>query len=230
MTSELWAVARFAQVQHAIAECRANPAARDAIAPDFPATYTGVAAGRPPGYWNGYLTWVLVQRLAIIRYADLPYSIREAAILLGRFLDEPAPQPARRGPRALLPARSHPLRESVPEIAAILGLLATLGGAAAEGRIAALAPDSDLSWSEEGTLFFSDAERDRIARTLSDLRAMLLGPEHGERFHFWIVRQPNLPRAVREALRLPDRFLSDLEAIFTDAQRTDAEVFVLWAP
>src|SRR5438270_576947 len=106
MSSELWAIARAETVRNAIAACRANPASGAAIAPDFPETYATFAAQRPPGYWNGYLTWVVVQALAQERWPHLPYSLREAAILVRRFLDEPAEEQARRGPFGLL--RTHP--------------------------------------------------------------------------------------------------------------------------
>ncbi len=230
MASELWAVAHAAQVQQTIAQCRTNAAAVGAIAPDFPYTYQSVASGRLPGYWNGYLTWVLVQTLALARYPNIDYSLREAATVVGRFLDEPVPVAAARGSFALLRGRPRPLRARVPEIAAMLHLIATVGGAAAEARLAVLAPDADPSWSEEGALFFADDEIERVQQTLPAFRALLTDAEHGDRFHFWIVRQPGLPRAVREALRQPDRYLSDLEAIFGTAQRTGAQAFVLWAP
>src|SRR5690349_20737033 len=98
MSSELWAVARAETVRDAIAQCRADPAASTAIAPDFPATYATFAAQRPSGYWNGYLTWVVVQALATERWPHLSYSLHEAAILVRRFLDDPVEERARRGP------------------------------------------------------------------------------------------------------------------------------------
>ena len=230
MASELWAVARSAEVRNSIAQCRANPAACDSVAPDFAATYATFAQGTQPGYWNGYLTWVLVQAMASERYAHLAYSVREAASLVRRFLDEPAAEPAPRGPFGLLRSHPRPFRDSVPEIVALLDLLITLGGAAAEERLALLNPDADPAWHEEGALYFSDAERDRILRTLPALRALLTEPPHGPRFHFWIVRRPGLARATRDVLRTPEQFVADLEAIFGHARRSDAQVFVLWAP
>jgi hypothetical protein len=230
MASELWAVARSAEVRDRIAQCRASPAARDGIAPDFAATYATFAQRNQPGYWNGYLTWVLVQAMASERYAHLAYSVREAAGLVRRFLDEPAEESAPRGPFGLLRSHPRPFRDRVPEIVALLDLLITLGGAAAEERLALLNPDADPAWNEEGALYFSDAERDRILRTLPALRALLTEPPHGPRFHFWIVRQPGLARPMRDLLRAPERFVTDLETIFGHARRTDAQVFVLWAP
>ena len=230
MTSELWAVARSASVRDAIAACRADPAACDTISPDFAGTYATFARREAPGYWNGYLTWVLVQALATERYPHLAYSIREAASLIRRFLDEPAEEPARRGPFGMLRSRPRPVAESVPEVCAMLDLLITLGGEAAEARLALLCPDTDPAWSEEGALFFSDTERETILATLPALRRVLIDPPHGPRFHFWVVRRPGLGRAVRDILRAPEQFLADLETIFVHARRTDAQVFVLWAP
>jgi hypothetical protein len=230
MASELWAVARSAEVRDRIAQCRADPAARDAIAPDFAATYATFAQRHQPGYWNGYLTWVLVQAMASERYAHFAYSVREAAGLVRRFLDEPAEEPAPRGLFGLLRAHPRPYRERVPEIVALLDLLITLGGAAAEERLALLNPDTDPAWHEEGALYFSDTERDRVLQTLPALRTLLTEPPHGPRFHFWIVRRPGLARATRDLLRAPEQFIADLETIFGDARRTDAQVFVLWAP
>jgi hypothetical protein len=230
MASELWAVARSAEVRDCIAQCRANPAACDGIAPDFAATYATFMQNNRPGYWNGYLTWVLVQAMASERYAHLAYSVREAAGLVRRFLDEPAEEPAPRGPFGLLRPRPRPFRDRVPEVAALLDMLITLGGSAAEERLALLNPDTDPAWSEEGALYFSDAERDRVLRTLPALRALLTEPPHGPRFHFWIVRRPGLDRATRDLLGAPARFVTDLETIFGHARRADAQVFVLWAP
>lgn len=230
MASELWAVAQSAAIRDAIAQCRADPASCTGIAPDFAATYATFTERNLPGYWNGYLTWVLVQAMATERYAHLTYSVRETADLVRRFLDEPAEEPVPRGPFGLLRSRPHPFRESVPDTVALLDLLITRGGAAAEERLAHLSPDADPSWHEEGALFFSDAERDRILRTLPTLRNLLIEPPHGPRFHFWIVRRPGLARPTRDILRAPEQFVTDLEAIFGHARRTDAQVFVLWAP
>jgi hypothetical protein len=230
MSSELWAVARAETVRNAIAACRANPAAGAAIAPDFPETYATFAAQRPAGYWNGYLTWVVVQALATERWPHLPYSLREAAILVRRFLDDPAEEQARRGPFGLLRTRPRPVSASVPEVTAMLDLLASLGGAAAEERLARLCPDTDPAWSEEGALYFSDAEREQILATLPALARVLMEPPHGERFHFWIVRRPGTARPIRDVLRVPQQFLTDLETIFTTARHTQSQVFVLWAP
>jgi hypothetical protein len=230
MSSELWAVARAEQVREMIAACRANPAAGAAIAPDFPATYATVAAQRPPGYWNGYLTWVAVQALATERWPHLPYSPRAAAILVRRFLDDPAEERARRGPFGLFRTHPRPVSASEPEVAAVLDLLASLGGAAAEDRLAALCPDADPTWNEEGALYFSDAERERVLAALPDLARLLTTPPHGERFHFWIVRRPGLARPLRDVLRAPQQFLTDLHTIFTTARDTRSHVFVLWAP
>ncbi len=230
MTSELWAVASSAQVREAIAACRADSAACDTVVPDFTATYATFGNRQPPGYWNGYLTWVLVQALATQRYPQLAYSIRNAAGLVRQFLDEPAEEPARRGPFGLLRPRPRPAAESVPDVIDLLDLLITLGGEAAEARLALLSPDTDPAWSEEGALFFSDAERDAILAALPALRRVLIDPPHGPRFHFWIVRRPGLARANRDILRAPEQFIMDLETIFAHAQRTNAQVFVLWAP
>ena len=230
MTSELWVVARAAEVQETIAQCRANPASCNGISPGFAATYATFAERNRPGYWNGYLTWVLVQAMASERYAHLAYSVREAAGLVRLFLDEPAEEPAPRGPFALFRSRPRPFRERVPAVVALLDLLTTLGGAAAEERLAALNPDADPAWNEEGALYFSDAERDRIVQSLPALRSLLTEPPHGDRFHFWIVRRPGLARATRDILRAPERFVTDLEAIFGHACHANAQVFVLWAP
>jgi hypothetical protein len=230
MASELWAVARAAAVRDTIAQCRVDPATCNGVAPDFAATYATFTARNQPGYWNGYLTWVLVQAMASERYALLTYSIREAAALIRLFLDEPAEEPTPRGPFGLLRSRPRPVRDSVPEAVALLDLLITLGGAAAEERLALLNPDADSAWSEEGALYFSDAERDRVLRSLPALRSLLTEPPHGDRFHFWIVRRPGLARATRDILRAPGQFVTDLETIFGHARRADAQVFVLWAP
>ncbi|MHB8644322.1 MAG: hypothetical protein ACYDAR_00875 [Thermomicrobiales bacterium] len=230
MTSELWAVARSADVRETIARCRANPAACDDIVPDFAATYATFTPRHPSGYWNGYLTWVIVQAMATERYAHLTYSVREAAGLVRQFLDEPAEEPAARGPFGLLRSHPRPFRERVPAVVALLDLLITLGGAAAEERLALLSPDADPAWHEEGALFFSDAERDRVLQALPALHSLLSEPPHGPRFHFWIVRRPGLARATRDILRAPEQFITDLETIFGHARRSDAQVFVLWAP
>jgi hypothetical protein len=230
MRSELWAVARSAGVRDAIAACRADPAARQRIAPDFAATYTTFAGRAAPGYWNGYLTWVLVQALATERYPHLTYSIRTAAGLIRQFLDEPAEEPVRRGLSGLLRLRPRSVAESVPEVIGVLDLLITLGGEAAEARLALLSPDIDPAWSEEGALFFSDADRDAILAGLPALRRLLIDPPHGPRFHFWIVRRPGIARATRDILRAPAQFIADLETIFTHARHADAQVFVPWAP
>jgi hypothetical protein len=230
MSSELWAVAREETVRDAIATCRANPAAGAAIAPDFPATYATFAAHRPAGYWNGYLTWVVVQALAMERWPHLTYSLREAAILIRRFLDDPAEEQTRRGPFGLLRPRPRPVSASVPDVTRMLDLLASLGGAAAEERLARLCPDTDPAWSEEGALYFSDAEREQILTTLPALARVLTEPPHGERFHFWIVRRPGTARPLRDVLRMPQQFLTDLETIFGTARHTQSQVFVLWAP
>jgi hypothetical protein len=230
MASELWAVARASRIQEAIAACRKDPAACGEIAPDFAATYATFGSRNPAGYWNGYLTWVLVQALATERYPDLAYSIRDAAGLVRQFLDEPAEEPVRRGPFGMLRSHPRPVAESVPEVIALLDLLITLGGEAAEKRLALLSPSADPAWSEEGALYFSDAERDAILQALPALNRVLTEPPHGPRFHFWIVRRPGLARAMRDILRAPEQFVADVEAIFTHARRTDAQVFVLWAP
>lgn len=230
MASELWAVARSAEVRDRIAQCRANPAACGGVAPEFAATYATFMRHNRPGYWNGYLTWVLVQAMASERYAHLAYSVREAAGFVRQFLDEPAEEPAARGPFGLLRPRPRPFRDRVPEVAALLDMLITLGGAAAEERLALLNPDADPAWSEEGALYFSDAERDRVLHMLPVLRTLLIEPPHGPRFHFWIVRRPGLDRAMRDLLGAPERFVADLETIFGHARRADAQVFVLWAP
>jgi len=230
MTSELWAVARSARVRDAIVQCRTDLAACDSVAPDFAATYATFTNRHTPGYWNGYLTWVIVQALATERWPEMAYSIRDAAGLIGQFLAEPAEEPARRGPFGVLRSRPRPVAESMPDVMTLLTLLVTLGGAAAEERLATLSPDADPAWSEEGALFFSDAERDTVLRALPALRSALTEPPHGPRFHFWIVRRPGLARATRDVLRAPGRFVTDLETIFGQAQATDAQVFVLWAP
>ena len=230
MASELWAVAQSAVIRDTIAQCRANPAACESVAPDFAATYATFSGRHRPGYWNGYLTWVLVQAMATERYAHLAYSVRETAGLVRQFLDEPAEEPAPRGPFGLLRSRPQPFRARVPEIVALLDLLITRGGAAAEERLALFSPDADPAWNEEGALFFSDGERERILMALPALRTLLTEPPHGPRFHFWIVRRPGLARPTRDILRAPEQFVSDLETIFGDARRTDAQVFVLWAP
>jgi hypothetical protein len=230
MSSELWAVAKAERVRDAIATCRANPDAGAAIAPDFPETYATFTGQRPPGYWNGYLTWVVVQALATERWPHLPYSIREAAILVRRFLDEPAEEPARRGPFGLPRRRPRPVAQAEPEVTAMLELLASLGGARAEDRLALLCPGTDPAWSEEGALYFSEQERDRVLANLPALTRILTEPPHGERFHFWIVRRPGLSRPVRDVLRNPRQFLADLESVFGTARHTESEVFVLWAP
>jgi len=230
MTSELWAVAQSTRVRDTIAQCRANPAACESVAPDFAATYATFMSRQAPGYWNGYLTWVLVQALATERYPDLTYSIRNAAGLVRRFLDELAEEPVRRGPFGLLRSHPRPVAASEPDVIALLDLLITLGGEAAEARLALLSPDTDPAWSEEGALFFSDAERTAILAALPALRRVLTDPPHGPRFHFWIVRRPGLARAMRDILRAPEQFVADLETIFTHARSTDAQVFVLWAP
>jgi hypothetical protein len=200
------------------------------IAPDFAATYATFAGRETSGYWNGYLTWVLVQALATERYPHLTYSIRNAAGLIRQFLDEPAEEPVRRGPFGVLRSRPRPVAGSVPEVIGMLDLLITLGGEAAEARLALLSPEADPAWSEEGALFFSDADRDAILAGLPALRRVLIDPPHGPRFHFWVVRRPGLARPVRDILRAPEQFIADLETIFTHARRTDAQVFVLWAP
>jgi hypothetical protein len=112
----------------------------------------------------------------------------------------------------------------------MLELLASLGGAAAEERLARLCPETDPEWSEEGALYFSDTERDQVLATLPALARILTAPPHEERFHFWIVRRPGLARPLRDVLRAPQRFLTDLETIFATARSTQAQVFVLWAP
>ncbi len=230
MASELWAVAQAALVRDAIAQCRANPASCDAVAPDFAATYATFAQRHAPGYWNGYLTWVLVQALATERYAHLTYSVREAAGLVLQFLDEPAEEPTRRGPFGVLRSRPRPVSQSMPSVIALLRLLITLGGEAAEERLARLSPDADPAWSEEGALYFSDGERDAILAALPALRDALTAPPHGPRFHFWIVRRPGLDRTMRDVLRSPAQFITDLETIFGHAHHTTSQVFVLWAP
>ncbi len=230
MASELWAVAQAAIVRDTIAQCRTDPDACTGVAPDFAATYATFSERNQPGYWNGYLTWVLVQAMATERYAHLVYSVREAAGLVRQFLDEPAEEPAPRGPFGLLRSRPRPFRESAPDIVMLLDLLITLGGAAAEERLAMLSPNTDPAWIEEGALFFSDAERDRILTALPALRTLLTESPHGPRFHFWIVRRPGLARPTRDILRAPEQFVADLETIFGDARRAAAQVFVLWAP
>ncbi|GEM_PF-5604390 len=230
MASELWAVARSADIRETIAQCRADPTACDSVVPDFTATYATFTQRHPPGYWNGYLTWVLVQAMATERYAHLTYSMRDAAGLVRQFLDEPAEESVPRGPFGLFRSHPRPFRESVPEVVALLDLLITLGGAAAEERLALLSPDADPAWSEEGALFFSDAECDRVLRALPALHRLLTASPHGPRFHFWIVRRPGLARATRDVLRAPEQFVTDLETIFGHARHTDAQVFVLWAP
>jgi hypothetical protein len=230
MASELWVVARAAAVRDIIAQCRADPTACNGVAPDFAATYATFTARNQPGYWNGYLTWVIVQAMASERYAHLPYSIREAASLIRLFLDEPAEEPSPRGPFGLLRSRPRPFRECVPESVALLNLLITLGGAAAEERLALLNPDADPTWHEEGALYFSDAERDGVLQSLPALRSLLTEPPHGDRFHFWIFLRPGLARATRDILRTPEQFISDLETIFGHARSANAQVFVLWAP
>lgn len=230
MRSELWAIARAEAVRQMIAQCRANPAAGAAIAPDFPATYATYAAHNPPGYWNGYLTWVVVQALAAERWPQLAYSVREAALLVRHFLDEPPEGPPPGGLRGLLRARPRPLGDAVPTVTAMLDLLASLGGAAAEERLAQLCPGSDPAWSEEGALYFSDVERERVLAALPALRRLLIEPPHGPRFHFWVVRRPQTHRSLRDALRAPEQFLTDLGAIFGHARDRQSQVFVLWAP
>jgi hypothetical protein len=230
MASELWAVARAAEVRETIAQCRANPASCNGVAPDFAATYATFTERNQPGYWNGYLTWVLVQAMASERFAHLAYSVREAAGLVRLFLDEPAEEPVARGPFGLLRSRPRPFRERVPEVVALLDLLITRGGAAAEERLASLNPDADPAWNEEGALYFSDAERDRVLQSLPALRSLLTETPHGDRFHFWIVRRPGLARATRDILRAPEQFVTDLETIFGHACHANAQVYVLWAP
>lgn len=230
MTTELWAIAQAARVREAIATCRADPAACGAVSPDFAATYATFANRHAPGYWNGYLTWVLVQALATERFPHLTYSIRNAAGLIRRFLDEPAEEQVRRGPFGLWRPRPRPVAESMPGVIALLDLLITHGGAAAEGRLDLLSPGADPAWSEEGALFFSDPERDAVLAALPALHAALTDPPHGPRFHFWVVRRPGLSRATRDILRAPERFIADLDSIFAHARRSDAQVFILWAP
>ncbi len=230
MASELWAVAQSAEVRDSIAQCRADFAACNRIAPDFAVTYETFVRRNQPGYWNGYLTWVLVQAKATERYTHLAYSVRETAGIVRQFLDEPAEEPAPRGPFGLLRSHPRPFRERVPEIVALLDLLITRGGAAAEERLTLLSPDADPAWHEEGALFFSDTERDHILRSLPALRDLLTEPPHGPRFHFWIVRRPGLARPTRDILRAPQQFVTDLETIFSHARDADAQVFVLWAP
>ncbi|MCA1724589.1 MAG: hypothetical protein LC748_10150, partial [Thermomicrobia bacterium] len=163
-------------------------------------------------------------------YTHLAYSIREAASLVRQFLDEPGEEPTQRGPFGLRRSRPQPFRERVPAVVALLDLLITRGGAAAEERLALLSPDADPAWHEEGALSFSDAECERILGALPALRDLLTAPPHGPRFHFWIVRRPGLARTTRDILRAPEEFITDLETIFGHARDADAQVFVLWAP
>jgi len=58
MASELWAVARSAEVRDRIAQCRANPAACGGVAPEFAATYATCMRHNRPGYWNGYRNYL----------------------------------------------------------------------------------------------------------------------------------------------------------------------------
>lgn len=233
MVVELWAVAAVGQVEQAIAQGRRDAAARDALDPEFAATYASFSGSATPGYWNNYLTWSLVQTLALSRWPEMGYALRDAAALILRFLNEPDEETSRTGPFAFLGnllKRSHPVGHHVPEARGVVQLLATLGGAAAEARAAALSPDSDPTFVEEGVLYFSDAERDRILAALPALRSLLIESPLAPRFHFWVVRRPGLPRALRDALTTPTHFLADVEAVFGYARDTNAQVFVLWAP
>lgn len=230
MAAELWAVAAVARVETAIAEGRRDAAAREALDAEFAATYAGFAASATPGYWNNYLTWTLVQTLALRRWPEIGYALRDAAILILRFLDEPDEEATRTGPFAFLRPRPPLVGKQVPEARAVVHLLATLGGATAEARAAALSPGADPTYTEEGVLYFSDAERDRVLAALPALRSLLIESPLASRFHFWVVRRPGIPRALRDALTTPTRFLADVEAVFAYARDTDAQVFVLWAP
>lgn len=230
MTAELWVVASAVQVGEAIARGRVDASARHDLGPDFAATYASFSGKNIPGYWNNYLTWMLVQTLALRRWPEMGYSLRDAAALILRFLNEPTEAAPRNGPLAFWRNRPRPIGEAVPQVRATMRLLATLSGAAAEARAAALSPNADPTYTEEGALYFSDDERQAVLASLPALRAFLIEPPHGSRFHFWVVRQPGIPRAVREALVTPTRFLGDVEAVFSYARDAKAHVFVLWAP
>lgn len=230
MTVELWTVASAAKVRETVARCREDAAARNALGDDFAQTYASFAGSATPGYWNRYLTWVVVQTLAVERWPDLPYSPREVAALVLRFLNEPDEDVANRSTVKLWRAKPRINREAVPQIAATMQLLATLGGAVAEARADALIPNVDPKYNEEGALYLDDADGARVLANLAVLRTFFIEPPYGPRFHFWIVRQPGISRSVRDALTVPSRFLGDLETIFTRARDAQAQVFVLWAP
>lgn len=230
MAAELWAVALAAQVEAAIAQGRRDAAARDALSAEFATTYAGFSGSTTPGYWNNYLTWTLVQTLALRRWPEMSYALRDAAALILRFLHEPDEQTPRTGPFAFLRPRPRPVGGRVPEARAVVRLLATLGGAVAEARAAALSPGADPTYTEEGALYFSDAERDRVLAALPALRSLLIESPFAPRFHFWVVRQPGVARALRDALTTPTHFLADVEAIFGCARDLNAQVFVLRAP
>lgn len=230
MTAELWVVASAEKVRETIARCRGDAAARNALGEDFAQTYASFAGSAVPGYWNRYLTWVVVQTLAVERWPDLSYSIRDAATLVLRFLNEPDEEVSNRPAVKLWRAKPRITRAAVPEVAATMQLLATLGGAVAEARADALTPGVDPKYTEEGALYLDDADSTRILANLAALHTFFIDPPYGPRFHFWVVRQPGLSRAVRDALNVPTRFLSDLEMIFSRARDTQTQVFVLWAP
>ncbi len=230
MAAELWAVATAAQVEAAIAQGRRDAAAREALDGEFAATYASFSGSAVAGYWNNYLTWTLVQTLALRRWPEMGYALRDAAVLILRFLDEPDEEVARTGPFAFLRGRPRPVGARVPEARTVVHLLATLGGAAAEARAAVLSPGADPTYTEEGVLYFSDTERDRVLAALPALRSLLIESPLASRFHFWVVRQPGISRAIRDALTTPTRFLADVEAVFGYARDANAQVFVLWAP
>ncbi len=212
-----------------IARCRKDPAARDALGEEFVHAYATFNTGSTTDYWNRYLTWVVVQTLAVERWPDLPYSLRNAAAFVSRFLNQTEKEAGDKGVLVRW-RRSRPMREAVPRVTATMQLLATLGGTAAESRADALSPGVDPTYTEEGALYFDDAECQEVLASLPLLRAFFIDPPYGPQFHFWAVRQPGLSRALRDALTLPNRFLSDIETVFTHARNAQAQVFVLWAP
>jgi len=227
--AELWVIADVARVRDTIARCRQDPAARSVLGEEFMQAYATFSTGNTSDYWNRYLTWVVVQTLAIERWPDLPYSLRNAAAFVLRYLNEAEEDAGSKGVLARW-RRSRPMREAVPQVTATMQLLATLGGAAAESRADALSPGVDPTYTEEGALYFDDAECQEVLASLPLLRAFFIDAPYGPQFHFWAVRQPGLSRTMRDALTLPNRFLGDIETVFTHAQNSHAQVFVLWAP
>ncbi len=200
--TEVWVVADVARVRETIARCRQDPAARDALGEEFVHAYATFSTGNTPDYWNRYLTWVVVQTLAVERWPDLPYSLRNAAAVVLRFLNETEEETGDKGVLGRW-RRPRSMRDAVPRVTATMQLLATLGGAAAESRADALSPGVDPTYTEEGALYFDDAECQEVLASLPLLRAFFIDAPYGPQFHFlgrattWVV--PRFARCVDAA-------------------------------